>query len=425
VARPFPVRQRVALLACALTIGLIASITQPVLADEDDKRDELTDRKSDLNHDLKHAKGDLHEVSRELVLATGALRRAQARLGVAQRRLAVTRGELTAARNLDEQTQEALDDAEQRLEDAETAVRETGERMERLRDDMGDFVADSYRYGSPGLVSLGIVINGGDPNQLGENLALADSVVGAQSATLDELAASETLLEVEQERVSEIRDEVARKRDAAAENLERRRELAAEAREQAAEVREIVTVRKGAQQRAAAAKRTELKRIERLEASRERVKDMLRRLARTRQPGPSVSAPSSGYLSWPVQNTYITSPYGMRMHPILHVYKLHDGTDFGVPCGTPVYAAAGGKVVSAYYDAAYGNRVILANGTVNGSSLSTSYNHLTSDRVSVGSYVHRGDLIGYSGTTGYSTGCHLHFMVYVNGVTADPMDWLS
>ena len=114
----------------------------------------------------------------------------------------------------------------------------------------------------------------------------------------------------------------------------------------------------------------------------------------------------------------------MRMHPILHVWKLHDGTDFGAACGTPVYAAAAGTIVSEYYDSAYGNRVIMNHGIVNGISLSTSYNHLTSMVAGVGEHVERGELVAYSGTTGYSTGCHLHFMVYVNGATTDPMGWL-
>jgi murein DD-endopeptidase MepM/ murein hydrolase activator NlpD len=131
-----------------------------------------------------------------------------------------------------------------------------------------------------------------------------------------------------------------------------------------------------------------------------------------------------GFLSWPVTNTYITSPYGMRLHPILHIWKLHDGTDFHATCGTPVYAAADGRVLSEYYNAGYGNRVIIDHGLVRGVSLATSYNHLTSFVAQTGEQVHRGQLIAYSGTTGYSTGCHLHFMVYVNGATVDPMTWL-
>ena len=80
--------------------------------------------------------------------------------------------------------------------------------------------------------------------------------------------------------------------------------------------------------------------------------------------------------------------------------------------------------MSAYYNAGYGNRVIIDHGFVRGVSLSTSYNHLTSFVARPGEHVSRGQLIAYSGTTGYSTGCHLHFMVYVNGATVDPMTWL-
>ncbi len=123
-------------------------------------------------------------------------------------------------------------------------------------------------------------------------------------------------------------------------------------------------------------------------------------------------------------NTYITSPYGMRMHPILHVWKLHDGTDFHADCGTPVYAAAPGRVLSEYYNEGYGNRIILDHGFVRGVSLQTSYNHLTSFVARSGQHVKRGQLIAYSGTTGYSTACHLHFMVYVNGYTVNPVTWL-
>jgi ribosomal protein L9 len=128
-------------------------------------------------------------------------------------------------------------------------------------------------------------------------------------------------------------------------------------------------------------------------------------------------------LSRPV-NGYITSPYGMRFHPILHRWKLHDGTDFGAGCGTPIHAAASGKVIRRYYNGGYGNRIFVSHGRMNGKSVVTSYNHLSRYSARVGETVSRGEVIGYVGTTGYSTGCHLHFMVYVNGDTVNPMRWL-
>ncbi|MCH8613546.1 M23 family metallopeptidase [Arsenicicoccus dermatophilus] len=113
----------------------------------------------------------------------------------------------------------------------------------------------------------------------------------------------------------------------------------------------------------------------------------------------------------------------MRFHPVLKYVKLHTGTDFGTGCGAPVYAAADGQIVSAGFNRAYGNRVVLDNGILRGRDLVTTYNHLTSITVH-GGRVRRGQLLGYSGTTGYSTGCHLHFETIVDGVFQNPMLWL-
>ncbi|MGH3357326.1 MAG: peptidoglycan DD-metalloendopeptidase family protein [Nocardioidaceae bacterium] len=138
---------------------------------------------------------------------------------------------------------------------------------------------------------------------------------------------------------------------------------------------------------------------------------------------PVAPVDGDGRLGMPVEGP-ITSPYGMRLHPILNIWKLHDGTDFGVGCGTPVRAAEDGTVTAAYPDAAYGNRVLVDHGVIAGSRLSTSYNHLTDWTVVPGQRVRRGDPIGHVGSTGYSTGCHLHFMVQADGTSVDPESWL-
>ena len=83
---------------------------------------------------------------------------------------------------------------------------------------------------------------------------------------------------------------------------------------------------------------------------------------------------SSGPLYRPVLGP-ITSQYGMRVHPITGIYKLHDGTDFGVGCGTPIRAAASGTVLRTSYAGGYGNQTVIEHGVINGSYLATSYNH--------------------------------------------------
>ena len=135
----------------------------------------------------------------------------------------------------------------------------------------------------------------------------------------------------------------------------------------------------------------------------------------------STRSGSHGF-SYPV-NAPITSSYGMRFHPVLHYWKLHDGTDFGAGCGTPIRAPYSGKVVEKYYNAGYGNRLIIDHGRVDGRYVTTAYNHAIRYTVGVGNHVSKGEVIGYVGTTGYSTGCHLHLMVWLDGSLRNPMTW--
>jgi murein DD-endopeptidase MepM/ murein hydrolase activator NlpD len=116
----------------------------------------------------------------------------------------------------------------------------------------------------------------------------------------------------------------------------------------------------------------------------------------------------------------ITSPFGMRFHPVLHVWKLHDGTDFGAGCGTPIRAPAPGRVASVSFNAGYGNRLMLDH-QIDGRRVRTGYNHAIRYVVRPGTAVERGQLLGYVGSTGYSTGCHLHLMLWVGGRLANPM----
>jgi murein DD-endopeptidase MepM/ murein hydrolase activator NlpD len=136
----------------------------------------------------------------------------------------------------------------------------------------------------------------------------------------------------------------------------------------------------------------------------------------------AVGPPGSHGFLHPVAGP-ITSAFGRRFHPVLRVWKLHDGTDFGARCGTPIRAPYAGTVAAAAYNAGYGNRLILRHGSVDGRRVQTAYNHATHFLVGSGRQVRRGQVIGYVGSTGLSTGCHLHLMVWLNGRLVDPMTW--
>ena len=130
-------------------------------------------------------------------------------------------------------------------------------------------------------------------------------------------------------------------------------------------------------------------------------------------------ASGSGVLSWPV-NGVVTSPFGYRIHPIFHVRKLHTGVDLHAGMGVSIHAAGAGTVVSAGWRGGYGKCVVVDHG----GGLATLYAHQSQILVSVGQKVKRGEVIGKVGSTGYSTGPHLHFEVRVNGSPVNPLNYL-
>jgi murein DD-endopeptidase MepM/ murein hydrolase activator NlpD len=118
---------------------------------------------------------------------------------------------------------------------------------------------------------------------------------------------------------------------------------------------------------------------------------------------------------WPIPG-YITSPYGFRRSPFTGARQFHSGLDIGSPAGTPIRAAMSGRVSTAGWDDTFGNYVVVSHH----SGYRTLYAHMSVIRVKSGAYVGTGERIGDVGSTGLSTGPHLHFTVYKNGVTVNP-----
>ena len=146
----------------------------------------------------------------------------------------------------------------------------------------------------------------------------------------------------------------------------------------------------------------------------------------TTRPGndttPSPEVPSSSGWVCPVPYYTLTSPFGMRIHPISGKWKMHNGVDMAAAQGTPIYAAKSGKVTTASYQAGGAGYY----GSINhGDGFSSIYMHMTHFIVSPGQYVTAGQVIGYVGSTGGSTGPHLHFGISYNGTYVNPMDYVK
>lgn len=131
----------------------------------------------------------------------------------------------------------------------------------------------------------------------------------------------------------------------------------------------------------------------------------------------AVSVPSR----MPVESVRMTSGYGDRNHPILRQRRQHNGVDLAATTGTPVYATADGRVGQAEWYGSYGNFVRIEHG----GELHTRYGHLSSYTVEAGDAVRKGDLIGYVGSTGRSTGPHLHYEVRVGEESVDPLPYMT
>lgn len=134
------------------------------------------------------------------------------------------------------------------------------------------------------------------------------------------------------------------------------------------------------------------------------------------------SSSSSGFLyPLPAGCSYVSCAYGYRIHPVTGNYSFHTGVDLAAASGTPIYATKSGTVTEATYTYVFGNYV-----TINhGDGFSSLYGHMTYSVVSPGEYVSQGQIIGYVGSTGWSTGPHLHFTLYYNGATVNPMDYIT
>lgn len=136
----------------------------------------------------------------------------------------------------------------------------------------------------------------------------------------------------------------------------------------------------------------------------------------------TVKITSSGFMK-PIGGR-ITSPFGWRTHPIFNSRTFHSGVDIAGPNRGSIRASNSGKVIYSGWYGGYGKVVILDHGVINGKPTTTLYAHMSSIKVGQGQFVNKGDVVGYEGTTGYSTGPHVHFEVRINGKPNNPLNYI-
>ncbi len=385
---------------------------------------------------LQQAAAALEHASSRAQVAGVAYSRASQLLPVAQQAVAQARGEVAAAQvqastaaRLAERARAALTLAEANLAQSERAV-------EDARDHLGEFVRASYQ-GAP-YISASALFGARTPDQLVAGMDYLNSLATGERKAIER--ASQLRLTAAQKRAEVV--EIKRKVDEAdalakqALGVAQRQEAAAEAAQQ--RVNQLVEERKHAlsvaqQERVSGAKRyaeaqAESKRIAAAlrEAARQAREDARKKPPKGTKPTrPKPGKPSAGGILAKPVNGWKSSDFGRRYDPYYGVWQLHAGTDFAAPGGAAIRAADDGVVVRAGWNGGYGNYTCIYHGDLrDGRGLSTCYAHQSSMVAKRGARVGRGQLIGRVGTTGASTGNHLHFEVRIDGEPVNPMRWL-
>jgi murein DD-endopeptidase MepM/ murein hydrolase activator NlpD len=424
-----PARRAVtALVAAAVLAPLMLALPVGMPA----QADSVTDRKKALAGQLDELRDSLEGTNQDLIDAAVKLKLAKSDLDDARDSLDAARDQLAQAQRQDQiiaaklSLAQAAEQKAQRDLDGRLAMEAT------TRNRIGSIARETYV--SSGMSGLSIALNAQSPEQFADRINAAGTALRGQNGAVERLRVQQAETRARQQKLEAVRAQVAGLKRESEALVAQRAGAEQQAIEAEASIERLALDKAAALAQISQRKTAEKNRIAGLEREQDRLAAILRERARrareNRDSGGSSGGSGGGggnlnrggTLSYPV-SAPVTSGFGMRYHPVLHYWRLHAGTDFGAPCGTPVRASASGTVVRAGWSGGYGNQVVIDHGRMKGVGLASSYNHL-SRIIKHSGRVSRGQLIGYSGTTGLSTGCHLHFEVYVNGGHVNPMNWL-
>lgn len=383
-----------------------------------DRQDEIQAEIDRLKEQYDEALGAEAELLAGIEVARGQERQLGARVAELQAALDTVQAQLAdAERRLHQATTE--------LDHANAQLAQTRADLQAAADALVQRAVDAYvGIGvNPDLTSL--VFQEGDLTDVQARASYTDWLVNEQRSVIDErqaleedaevraaaIAGARTRVEQERNLVAEreaearaLRDEQEAARAQAAAEVERQEDLIAE-----------VQARRGDYEARIAALRRESDAIGaqlRAEASTAPV---------TSSGGVAPAARGSGQLTFPAPGYSVGGRrFGMQRHPVYGTYRMHSGVDIGCPTGAPLVAADSGVVIHSGPRGGYGNTVIVDHG----GGISTLYAHQSATAVGTGQSVGRGQVVGYCGSTGVSTGSHLHFEVRLNGNPVDPMPYL-
>jgi murein DD-endopeptidase MepM/ murein hydrolase activator NlpD len=391
-----PQRLLVGFIAVALLFGFVAptvAAAQPI-PEPNTRRDELANAIEDASAAEVMAVKELERVTARRRVLQAQVATLERKAFDAQRQVEAAEAELARITVQIEAVQRDMEGIRAEIEASKTLFNDAALKLYKGPGNRSDgvFTLLSTRGGAHDVVA--------GSKYLSENSSQLQRELQRQASLKAQLDATQTRLRTEQVKEQDARKTASAERDRAAEllshsELERQQVAATEAQE-----RQMIEGLR--------ARRAEFE--AEYNALQARIDNHLSR---------GSPVPGNGRFDWPVQGA-VRSGFGPRVHPIFGGSRMHTGVDISAPSGTPIKAAGDGVVVMAGSNGGYGNWTLIDHGD----GLATGYAHQSSIGVAMGQRVRRGEVIGRVGSTGASTGPHLHWEVRVNGAPVDPMGWV-
>jgi murein DD-endopeptidase MepM/ murein hydrolase activator NlpD len=383
------------LAALALVAAATFGFSARALAQQSDKQQQLQQQADDAGAAEQSARAKLVTAQAERQRLDGALADVTSRLAAANQRLADAQATVDRLGFVAFTLQVKADATQKKLDVARNDVRHSAVLL--------------YSHGD-GEAMIGLLGSTDGSGALVEGKHYLQRVNDKRQADARRVTRLKDQLDAQRADIAQQKQAADAARAAAADEQQQLNQLA----QQQASARDAAA---GAEQAENTALGAAIAQHDDAEAALQAESDRIAALAQSAGGGPTQG---DGTFIWPVQGP-ITSPFGYRTDPVTGATAFHAGIDIGASCGTPIKAAGTGTVLTAGWNSGgYGNMTLINNG----GGLSTLYGHQSSIIVTAGQSVTQGQVIGYVGSTGKSTGCHLHFEVRVNGNPVDPMGYL-
>jgi murein DD-endopeptidase MepM/ murein hydrolase activator NlpD len=383
---------------------------------------ELEKELEETQERLDAARTDLHGVSAEVEEAQGQLLQTEAELANAQHELAELETHLEAAVAAHDEAVTETNRANARLNLATIRLERTERRLENRIATFDARVAATYKYG--GITYAQVVFESADFGDFLSSMQYVKSALDHDRDIIDEVTSLTRELAQRRAEVQELRNAAKAQEERAKEARDEVASLTTRQRtltEQITEKKETQSVLLGELEEVQSEFQAQVDALEEDSAAVEA--ELQREYARLAGQGGwggwvAGETPKAGSLAWPT-NGRVTSGYGYRTHPIYGTKRMHTGVDIPAPTGQAVVAAADGVVISAGWRGGYGMAVVIDHG----GGMATLYAHLSGFDVSAGQRVTKAQRVGSIGSTGMSTGPHLHFEVRIGGAAQDPQRW--